>query len=113
MSEMKPKIKRRGIRLPARLEHESKLAIGETYGEIGSIRNCKSIFDFGAYRMVLVRNFDKQIRILKKKMPKGMTYREVMLKYFPKEMENERKERDRVIKKFVDSTLKELIEARM
>ena len=53
------------LNLPIRITQETREVIGRVYGKLGSIRNCKTIEDFGYYRFILVQEFDKEIRKLK------------------------------------------------
>jgi len=55
------------LRLPRTITHETIRVIGRVYGNIGSIRNCKTIEDFGRYRFILVKEYDKEIRKIKAK----------------------------------------------
>ena len=52
--------------LTAKLSQETKDAIGRVYGKVGSISRCKTSNDFGSYRFALVKEFDKEIKKLKK-----------------------------------------------
>ena len=49
----------------------SKRAIGNTYVRVGSIKMCKDIFAFGNYRVVLVDEYEKEIRVLQEKLAKA------------------------------------------
>jgi len=56
----------KSLNLPdvSKLSKETTDVIAKVYSKIGSIRECKTLSDFGIYRYVLVKEFDQAIKNL-------------------------------------------------
>jgi len=50
------------LRLPKNVTQDTIDVIGRVYRKIGSIRKCETKEDFGRYRFILVKEFDKQFK---------------------------------------------------
>ena len=48
------------LKLPKTMAPETMEVIGRVYGKIGSVRKCETKEDFGRYRFILVKEFDKK-----------------------------------------------------
>lgn len=57
------------LNLPRDMSNITQEVVSEMYAEVGSIRKCKDIHDFGQYRKLMVEKFDQKIKKLQSHSP--------------------------------------------